>query len=90
MNDGRQMGMHYMDNGFPYAVNESFGSDYFQGLTHVPVNYAFSSSIPDQVFVSAYNFFIFLFNFLVVFQFSSCWLLIAFGYKVVVHSFNTT
>lgn len=64
MNDGRQMGMHYMDNGFPYPVNESFGADYFQGLTHVPVNYAFSGSIPDQVFVSAYNFFIFLFNFL--------------------------
>lgn len=52
-----------MDNGFPYAVNESFGSDYFQGLTHVPVNYAFSSSIPDQVFVSAYNFFIFFVQF---------------------------
>lgn len=49
MNDGRQMGVHYVDAGFPYAVNENF-VDFFQGFTHVPVNYAFAGTIPDQVF----------------------------------------
>lgn len=48
MNDGRQMGVHYMDGGgFPYAVNENF-VDFFQGINHVPVNYAFPGSMPDQ------------------------------------------
>lgn len=47
MNDGRQMGVHYVDAGFPYAVNENF-VDFFQGFTHVPVNYAFAGTIPDQ------------------------------------------
>ncbi|KAG4960114.1 hypothetical protein GLYMA_13G203300v4 [Glycine max] len=47
MNDGRQMGVHYVDAGFPYAVNDNF-VDFFQGFTHVPVNYAFAGSIPDQ------------------------------------------
>jgi len=51
MNDGRQMGVHYMDGGgFPYAVNENF-VDFFQGINHVPVNYAFPGSMPDQVFL---------------------------------------
>jgi hypothetical protein len=46
MNDGRQMGVHYMDGGgFPYAVNE----DFFQGINHVPVNYALPGSMHDQV-----------------------------------------
>ncbi|KAH1222997.1 E3 ubiquitin ligase BIG BROTHER [Glycine max] len=47
MNDGRQMGVNYVDAGFPYAVNENF-VDFFQGFTPVPVNYAFAGSIPDQ------------------------------------------
>ncbi|XP_027908840.1 E3 ubiquitin-protein ligase BIG BROTHER-like isoform X2 [Vigna unguiculata] len=47
MNDGRQMGLHYVDAGFPYAVNENF-VDFFQGFSHVPVNYAFAGSMPDQ------------------------------------------
>jgi len=51
MNDGRQLGLHYVDAGFPYAVNENF-VDFFQGFTHVPVNYAFAGSMPDQVFLS--------------------------------------
>jgi E3 ubiquitin-protein ligase BIG BROTHER-like protein len=56
MNDGRQMGVHYMDGGgFPYAVNE----DFFQGINHVPVNYAFPGSMPDQVFLSSCNFLFF-------------------------------
>ncbi|XLS69217.1 hypothetical protein HN51_020240 [Arachis hypogaea] len=48
MNDGRQMGLHYMDNGFPYAVNDSNFVDFFQGVSHVPVNYTFAGSMPDQ------------------------------------------
>ncbi|XP_019453969.1 PREDICTED: E3 ubiquitin ligase BIG BROTHER [Lupinus angustifolius] len=44
MNDGRQMGLHYVDNGFPYAVNESFTGFY----PHVPLNYAYAGSMPDQ------------------------------------------
>lgn len=55
MNDGRQVGVHYMDAGFPYPANESF-VDFFQGVSHVPVNYAFPGSMPDQVFVSDCNF----------------------------------
>ncbi|GAU33140.1 hypothetical protein TSUD_363410 [Trifolium subterraneum] len=45
--DGRQMGLHYMDSGVfpPYAVNEM---DFFQGINHVPVNYAFPGSMPHQ------------------------------------------
>lgn len=49
MNDGRPMGVHYMDGGgFPYAVNENF-VDFYQGHTQMPVNYAFSGSMPEQV-----------------------------------------
>lgn len=52
MNDGRHMGVPYVDTaGFPYAVNESF-TDFFQGPPNVPVNYAFPGSMPDQVCVS--------------------------------------
>lgn len=80
MNDGRQMGVHYMDGGgFPYAVNENF-VDFFQGINHVPVNYAFPGSMPDQVFLFSCNF---LFLFLFVFQFSYCLMLV-----VVVTWFN--
>jgi len=57
MNDGRQMGLHYVDAGFPYAVNENF-VDFFQGFTHVPVNYAFAGSMPDQVFLSPWFYFV--------------------------------
>lgn len=72
MNDGRQMGVHYMDGGgFPYAVNENF-VDFFQGINHVPVNYAFPGSMPDQVFLFSCIFLILLF----VFQFSYCWMLV--------------
>ena len=51
MNDGRQMEVHYIDTGFPYTVTESFMA-FFEGLTHVPVNYAHAASMPDQVFDS--------------------------------------
>lgn len=62
MNDGRQMGVNYVDAGFPYAVNENF-VDFFQGFTPVPVNYAFAGSIPDQVFLSTCIFyFLFIFG----------------------------
>ncbi|XP_057458308.1 E3 ubiquitin-protein ligase BIG BROTHER [Lotus japonicus] len=48
MNDGRPMGVHYMDGGgFPYAVNENF-VDFYQGHNQMPVNYAFSGSMPEQ------------------------------------------
>ncbi|KAI4323395.1 hypothetical protein L6164_023007 [Bauhinia variegata] len=47
MNDGRPMEVHYIDTGFPYTVTESF-MDFFEGLTHVPVNYAHAESMPDQ------------------------------------------
>lgn len=60
MNDGRQMGLHYVDAGFPYAVNENF-VDFFQGFSHVPVNYAFAGSMPDQVFLSSCFYFCFKF-----------------------------
>ncbi|KAK7243582.1 hypothetical protein RIF29_38387 [Crotalaria pallida] len=43
MNDGRQMEMHYID-----TVTESF-MNFFEGITHVPMNYAHAGSImPDQ------------------------------------------
>ncbi|OIV98974.1 hypothetical protein TanjilG_29377 [Lupinus angustifolius] len=46
MNDGREMGLHYVDNtGFPYAINESF-TDFFPH--DVPVNYAYAASMPVQ------------------------------------------
>ncbi|RDY10371.1 E3 ubiquitin ligase BIG BROTHER [Mucuna pruriens] len=47
MNDGRHMEEHYVESGFPYVANENF-VDFFQGFTHVPVNYAFAGSMPDQ------------------------------------------
>lgn len=66
MNDGRQMEVHYIDTGFPYTVTQSF-MDFFEGLTHVPLNYAppAGGSMLDQV----------LFGLLVIFcccQFSTC------------------
>lgn len=41
------MELHYVDTGFPYAVTETF-MDFFQGLTHAPVNYAHSGPMLDQ------------------------------------------
>ena len=76
MNDGRQMGVHYMDGGgFPYAVNENF-VDFFQGMNHVPVNYAFPGSMPDQVFLFSCNFFyLYFYDFYLCFNFhvGGCW-----------------
>ncbi|XP_044492492.1 E3 ubiquitin-protein ligase BIG BROTHER [Mangifera indica] len=47
MNGNRQMEVHYIDTGFPYTVTESF-MDFFEGLTHVPVNYPQAAPIHDQ------------------------------------------
>ena len=49
MNGNRQMEMHYIDTGFPYTATESF-MDFFEGLTHVPLNYSHSGLMHDQVF----------------------------------------
>ena len=43
------MEVHYIDTGFPYTATESF-MDFFDGLTHVPLNYATSGPVHDQVF----------------------------------------
>ncbi|KAJ7982205.1 E3 ubiquitin ligase BIG BROTHER-like [Quillaja saponaria] len=47
MDESRQMEVHYIDTGFPYTATESF-MDFFEGLTHVPMNYAHVGSIPYQ------------------------------------------
>ncbi|KAK7283881.1 hypothetical protein RIF29_13629 [Crotalaria pallida] len=46
MNDGRQMGLHYVDNGFTFSTaNETFPGFY----PHVPLNYAaYPASMPHQ------------------------------------------
>ncbi|KAH9710134.1 E3 ubiquitin-protein ligase BIG BROTHER [Citrus sinensis] len=46
-NSSRQMEVHYIDTGFAYTVTESF-MDFFEGLTHAPVNYAQTGPIHDQ------------------------------------------
>lgn len=33
------MEVHYINTGCPYTITESF-MDFFEGLSHVPVNYA--------------------------------------------------
>ncbi|KAK6928716.1 Zinc finger, RING-type [Dillenia turbinata] len=43
----RQMEVHYINTGFPYTVTESF-MDFFEGLSHLPVNYAHLPPIHDQ------------------------------------------
>ncbi|KAK9283048.1 hypothetical protein L1049_011276 [Liquidambar formosana] len=47
MNGNRQMEVHYINTGCPYTVTESF-MDFFEGLTHVPVNYAHAQPMHDQ------------------------------------------
>ncbi|XVF73636.1 hypothetical protein PTKIN_Ptkin12aG0218000 [Pterospermum kingtungense] len=47
MNGNRQMEVHYIDTGFPYTATESF-MDFFEGLTHVPLNYTHSGLMYDQ------------------------------------------
>ncbi|EOX96697.1 hypothetical protein QUC31_005705 [Theobroma cacao] len=47
MNGNRQMEVHYIDTGFPYTATESF-MDFFEGLTHVPVNYTHTVPMQDQ------------------------------------------
>lgn len=55
MNDNRQMEVHYIDTGFPYTVTESF-MDFFEGLTHVPVNYTHAGPMTDQVVLISFFF----------------------------------
>ncbi|KAJ6385319.1 hypothetical protein OIU77_028487 [Salix suchowensis] len=47
MNGNRQMEVHYINTGFPYTSTESF-MDFFEGLTHAPVNYAHTGPMHDQ------------------------------------------
>ncbi|GMI74134.1 ENHANCER1 OF DA1, BIG BROTHER [Hibiscus trionum] len=47
MNENRQMEVHFIDTGFPYTATESF-MDFFEGLTHVPVNYSHAGLMHDQ------------------------------------------
>ena len=42
------MEVHYINTGFPYTITESF-MDFFEDLTHVPVNYAQVESMHNQV-----------------------------------------
>jgi len=51
MNGNRQMEVHYINTGFPYTTTESF-MDFFEGLTHAPVNYAHTGPMHDQVFIA--------------------------------------
>ncbi|XP_048232157.1 E3 ubiquitin-protein ligase BIG BROTHER isoform X2 [Ricinus communis] len=53
MNENRQMEVHYINTGFPYTVTESF-LDFFEGLSHVPVHYAHTGQVLDQVQENAY------------------------------------
>lgn len=41
------MEVHYIDTGFPYTPTESF-MDFFEGLTHAPVNYGHAMPMHDQ------------------------------------------
>jgi E3 ubiquitin-protein ligase BIG BROTHER-like protein len=45
------MEVHYINTGFPYTTTESF-MDFFEGLTHAPVNYAHTGPMHDQVFIA--------------------------------------
>lgn len=47
MNGNGQMEVHYIDTGFPYTATESF-MDFFEGLTHAPVNYGHAMPVHDQ------------------------------------------
>lgn len=47
MNANRQMEVHYINTGCPYTITESF-MDFFEGLSHVPVNYAQAQPMHDQ------------------------------------------
>lgn len=42
------MEVHYINTGFPYTITESF-MDFFEDLTHVPVNYAQVETMHNQV-----------------------------------------
>ncbi|XP_059443403.1 E3 ubiquitin-protein ligase BIG BROTHER [Corylus avellana] len=47
MNGNGQMEVHYINTGFPYTVTESF-MNFFEDLTHVPVNYGHAVPMHDQ------------------------------------------
>ncbi|KAG2671567.1 hypothetical protein I3760_13G004000 [Carya illinoinensis] len=47
MNGNGQMEVHYINTGFPYTVTESF-MNFFEGLTHVPINYGHTLPTQDQ------------------------------------------
>lgn len=49
------MEVHYINTGFPYTTTESF-MDFFEGLTHAPVNYAHTGPMHDQVFIALMQF----------------------------------
>lgn len=49
MNANGQMEVHYINTGCPYTVTESF-MNFFEGLTHVPVNYGHAVPMHDQVY----------------------------------------
>lgn len=48
MSGDGQMEVHYMNTAFPYSNTENF-MDHFEGLTHVPANYANFGLMRDQV-----------------------------------------
>ncbi|GMY22416.1 E3 ubiquitin-protein ligase BIG BROTHER-like [Fagus crenata] len=47
MNGNGQMEVHYINTGFPYTVAESF-MNFFEDLTHVPMNYGHAVPMHDQ------------------------------------------
>lgn len=47
MNGNVQMEVHHIDTGLPYSATESF-MDFFEGLTHVPLNYSHAGLMHDQ------------------------------------------
>ncbi|KAJ6816657.1 E3 ubiquitin ligase BIG BROTHER-like [Iris pallida] len=47
MNDKRQVEVHYIDNGFPYTVIQSF-MDLFEGLSYAQANVALVEVLQDQ------------------------------------------
>lgn len=49
MNANGQMEVHYINTGCPYTVTESF-MNFFEGLTHMPVNYGHAVPMHDQVY----------------------------------------
>lgn len=50
MNANGQMEVHYINTGCPYTVTESF-MNFFEGLTHMPVNYGHAVPMHDQVYL---------------------------------------